>query len=528
MGQYFSKKTVDGSASNIDRIQLQVYSGSAVETNPSYYWAKTTSALQTLANRVGDVISLGNDIDSIIALSSKTDEIQYLYDDRDKLTGATNSLYSELAKFKDIHTQLTALVAIYDDIKIGGTNNINTLAEAVYKAKVETVGEAVYKAKVETVGEAVYKAKVETVADDITTITAVNNNKANIDGVEAKLTDLSVIVTNMAAILDAKNQATTATNKAGEASSYAATAKGYRDELTALQVQAQTLDAGQTASVSYNVGTGVLTVSVPKGEKGDRGEAFQVNSVGLIADRGLYDAQIKGFSFLALDEATIYFKLSATSGDWSMGAPFGKGDKGDIGIGIAGIAKTATNGNVDTYTITYTDSNTTTFDVVNGSVTSVNGRVGAITLTKSDIGLANVDNTSDVNKPISIAQQAGLDAKENITDNNAKLALKADKANPIFTGLLTEQVSVSTLTLGATSSVQTYAATANFTIVDDLVDGESVTMILTSGGFTATYPTITWWDGADGTTEPTLGTTDKIKFEKIGTVLYGTHVGSIV
>ena len=108
------------------------------------------------------------------------------------------------------------------------------------------------------------------------------------------------------------------------------------------------------------------------------------------------------------------------------------------------------------------------------------------------------------------------------------VALKADKANPIFTGLITEQVSVSTLTLGATSSVQTYTATADFTIVDDLVSGESVTLILTNGGFTRTYGTTTWWDNADGTTAPTLQTTDKIKFEKVGAVLYCSHIGSIL
>ncbi len=39
-------------------------------------------------------------------------------------------------------------------------------------------------------------------------------------------------------------------------------------------------------------------------------------------------------------------------------------------------------------------------------VTSVNAQTGAVTLTKSDVGLANVDNTSDANKPVSTAQAA--------------------------------------------------------------------------------------------------------------------------
>ncbi len=54
-------------------------------------------------------------------------------------------------------------------------------------------------------------------------------------------------------------------------------------------------------------------------------------------------------------------------------------------------------------------------------VQSVAGRDGAVTLTSSDVGLGNVDNTSDANKPVSTAAQTALD-------------LKAPIANPTFTG----------------------------------------------------------------------------------------------
>ena len=46
------------------------------------------------------------------------------------------------------------------------------------------------------------------------------------------------------------------------------------------------------------------------------------------------------------------------------------------------------------------------------------------TLNKSAVGLGNVDNTSDANKPVSTAQQTALDAK-------------APKASPSFTGIVT-------------------------------------------------------------------------------------------
>lgn len=45
------------------------------------------------------------------------------------------------------------------------------------------------------------------------------------------------------------------------------------------------------------------------------------------------------------------------------------------------------------------------------SVTSVAGKTGVVTLVKNDVGLGNVDNTSDLNKPISTATQTALNGK---------------------------------------------------------------------------------------------------------------------
>lgn len=45
------------------------------------------------------------------------------------------------------------------------------------------------------------------------------------------------------------------------------------------------------------------------------------------------------------------------------------------------------------------------------AVTSVNGKTGDVVLDKSDIGLSNVDDTSDANKPVSTATQAALNGK---------------------------------------------------------------------------------------------------------------------
>jgi hypothetical protein len=53
------------------------------------------------------------------------------------------------------------------------------------------------------------------------------------------------------------------------------------------------------------------------------------------------------------------------------------------------------------------------FDVTDITVNSINGRKGAVSLTATDVGLKYVDNTPDIDKPISRPQQAELNLKIN-------------------------------------------------------------------------------------------------------------------
>ena len=54
-------------------------------------------------------------------------------------------------------------------------------------------------------------------------------------------------------------------------------------------------------------------------------------------------------------------------------------------------------------------------------VTSVAGRMGAVLLTKADVGLENVDNTADMAKPVSAAQQAALNQKQDTLVSGASI-----------------------------------------------------------------------------------------------------------
>lgn len=59
-----------------------------------------------------------------------------------------------------------------------------------------------------------------------------------------------------------------------------------------------------------------------------------------------------------------YAEIPTSAGE--QGPPGEDGLPGEDGVGIASIEKTSTNGLVDTYTITYTDSTTSSFNVTNG------------------------------------------------------------------------------------------------------------------------------------------------------------------
>ena len=72
-----------------------------------------------------------------------------------------------------------------------------------------------------------------------------------------------------------------------------------------------------------------------------------------------------GDAYLVGDPSHIYVWLT-DSAEWHDGGAF-SAVAGEDGVGIASIAKTATVGLVDTYTITLTDNTTYTYDVTNGA-----------------------------------------------------------------------------------------------------------------------------------------------------------------
>jgi len=93
---------------------------------------------------------------------------------------------------------------------------------------------------------------------------------------------------------------------------------------------------------------------------------------------------------------------------------------------LGSVIKTAYEGEANTNA--YTDAEKTKLGGIAAgaqvnAVASVAGKTGAVTLAKADVGLGNVDNTSDANKPVSTATQTLINSRLSAAQRTAIDAL---------------------------------------------------------------------------------------------------------
>jgi hypothetical protein len=117
-----------------------------------------------------------------------------------------------------------------------------------------------------------------------------------------------------------------------------------------------------------------------------------------------------------------------------------------------------------------------------GDVVSVAGRTGAVVLSKTDVGLANVDNTSDANKPVSTAQAASIATKEpTIAAGTTAQVYRGDK-----TWVTADKTLVGLANVDNTSDVNKPVSTATTTQLNLKAPLASPTFTGTVNGITAT------------------------------------------
>ena len=142
--------------------------------------------------------------------------------------------------------------------------------------------------------------------------------------------------------------------------------------------------------------------------------------------------------------------------------------------GTVVLPSTTSIGNVSNTELSYLDGVSSSIQMQIDSITGVSGGYAPINnptftgtvggITKAMVGLSNVDNTSDVSKPVSTATQTALN-------------LKANVANPLFTGKITGDFSNAT----EASKVAFQTSTAN---------SDTTLVVLPSGTATTSSSTV--------------------------------------
>ena len=98
---------------------------------------------------------------------------------------------------------------------------------------------------------------------------------------------------------DSKASATESetSRQASEAAMIASEA--VKNQITSLTTSTLTLIPGSDATSNYNSSNGILTIGVPIGSKGDKGDPFSINAIGEFSIKVNSNNQQKGFTFLS-------------------------------------------------------------------------------------------------------------------------------------------------------------------------------------------------------------------------------------
>ena len=137
----------------------------------------------------------------------------------------------------------------------------------------------------------------------------------------------------------------------------------YEREVT-VEVPVEGSETGETTTETY-----IETVPASILYRGEDGKFHNMDSIAGAPGADGVSPTVSIDELLSEDGEKIGVKLSVTDKDSTKSTNIldgAKGEKGDSGKGIVDVVKTGSAGNVDTYTINFTDGTSTTFTVSNG------------------------------------------------------------------------------------------------------------------------------------------------------------------
>ena len=138
-----------GTISNLEKLELITSTGDSVDASPDYFWASTTSSLQVIADRIADIIAIGNDITDIItvgdnitevvAVGNSVTELLTIYANLSEILLADDNAAAAAASETNAANSATSASNSANDAATYATNASN-FADAANVAKIEWQG----------------------------------------------------------------------------------------------------------------------------------------------------------------------------------------------------------------------------------------------------------------------------------------------------------------------------------------------------------------------------------------------------
>ena len=264
-------------------------------------------------------------------------------------------------------------------------------------------------------------------ADASAAASAASSHATNADASKTAAAASATTATTKAT--EASGSASTAVSKAGEASASASTASSAATTATTKATEASgsattaTTKAGEAAA-SATAAAGSAT-SADGSKTAAAGSATTATGAASAAAASAAAAAASAEQAAGGGEPTII--PGTTSQYWRGDKTWQTLNKG--AVGLSNVNNTAdADKPISTATQDALDTKVPASRTVAGKALTAD-----VTLAKADVGLSNVDNTSDVAKPISTATQTALDAKQaasaNLTSWSGKVAPSGDIAD---------------------------------------------------------------------------------------------------